>query len=82
MPERADKIYRDLKKRWNVFYDDTAAIGKRYRRMDEIGTPFCFTVDGETATNDTVTIRDRDKMTQERIAADQVVNYLADRLDG
>jgi glycyl-tRNA synthetase len=82
MPERADKLYRELKKRWNVFYDDTAAIGKRYRRMDEVGTPYCFTIDGETATSGTVTVRDRDKMTQERIADTQVAAYLAERLEG
>ena len=82
MAERADKIYRDLKRRWNVFYDDAAAIGKRYRRQDEIGTPWCFTVDGESAGSGTVTIRDRDQMTQERIAEDQIAAYLSARLDG
>ena len=67
-------------------YDETQAVGKRYRRQDEIGTPFCITVDfdtvgqGEADKVNTVTIRERDKMTQDRIAIDQVENYLRARL--
>lgn len=80
MPERAEKLYRDLKRRFAVFYDDSAAIGKRYRRMDEIGTPFCLTIDGETAATGTVTVRERDRMTQERIAEDQITRFLDERL--
>jgi glycyl-tRNA synthetase len=80
MPERADRIYQTLKKRWNVSYDESAAIGKRYRRMDEIGTPFCLTVDGDTLTNGTVTVRERDSMKQERIAEDKLVQFLDERL--
>ena len=62
--------------------DVTQAIGRRYRRQDEIGTPFCITVDFETAEDQAVTIRERDTMTQERVALDQVESYLAARLIG
>ena len=63
-------------------YDDTASIGKLYRRQDEVGTPFCVTVDFETIEKDNaVTVRDRDTMQQERISLDQVRNYLLDKLD-
>src|SRR5207247_9922614 len=60
MPERAEAIYRGLKREFNVFYDEKGAIGRRYRRQDEVGTPFCITVDGQTATDGSVTVRDRD----------------------
>jgi glycyl-tRNA synthetase len=70
-----------LRRRWNVDYDDAGQIGRRYRREDEVGTPFCVTVDFETLTDQSVTVRDRDTMKQERIAIDQVVSYLADQLD-
>jgi glycyl-tRNA synthetase len=80
MPERADKIYQTLKKRWAVSYDESAAIGKRYRRMDEVGTPFCLTIDGDTLTGGTVTVRERDSMKQERIAEDKLVAFLEERL--
>jgi glycyl-tRNA synthetase len=63
------------------FYDEKGAVGRRYRRQDEIGTPFCVTVDGQTMADQTVTIRDRDSLVQDRIAADQVVRYLQDRLN-
>jgi glycyl-tRNA synthetase len=68
MPDIAQKIYRDLKKSFNVFYDDKGAVGRRYRRMDEAGTPYCLTVDGQTLQDQTVTIRDRDTLVQERVA--------------
>jgi len=61
-------------------YDPKQAIGKRYARMDEIGTPFCVTVDGETLTNQTVTVRERDSMAQERIAIDKLKPYLAEKM--
>ena len=73
MPEAAQKIYRALKQRFNVFYDEGGSVGKRYARQDEIGTPYCLTVDGETAQNGSVTIRDRDSLKQWRIAADASV---------
>jgi len=80
MPERAEKLHAALRKRWNVFYDDAAAIGKRYRRMDEIGTPICITIDGDTLANGTVTVRERDSMEQVRVSEDQVPRLLDEKL--
>jgi glycyl-tRNA synthetase len=80
MPERAMAIYKDLQRHFNVFYDEKGAVGRRYRRQDEAGTPFCLTIDGQTATDGTVTVRERDSMKQERISADQVKMYLLERL--
>ncbi|MCT1907764.1 glycine--tRNA ligase, partial [Brachybacterium paraconglomeratum] len=74
---RAEELAAKLRKHWNVEMDVTQAIGRRYRRQDEIGTPFCITVDFETAEDQAVTIRERDTMTQERVALDQVESYLA-----
>ena len=71
-----------LRKHWNVDFDDAQAIGRRYRRHDEIGTPFCITVDFDTLDDQAVTIRERDTMAQERVAIDQVERYLAQRLIG
>jgi glycyl-tRNA synthetase len=65
-----------------VEFDDAGAIGRRYRRQDEIGTPYCLTVDFDTLTDDAVTVRDRDSMAQERVALDRVQGYLAERLLG
>ena len=79
---RAEKLAESLRRHWNVEMDVTQAIGRRYRRQDEIGTPFCLTVDFETAEDQAVTIRERDTMTQERVALDQVESYLAARLIG
>lgn len=78
----ADKLAADLRKNWNVDYDDSGAIGRRYRRQDEIGTPFCITVDFDTLTDQAVTIRHRDSMQQERVALDQVKSFVAERLLG
>ncbi len=80
MPERAMAIYKDLQKHFAVIYDEKGAVGRRYRRQDEAGTPFCLTIDGDTATQNTVTIRDRDTMTQQRIAVDQVLPFLLEKL--
>ncbi|MDZ4688975.1 MAG: glycine--tRNA ligase [Planctomycetaceae bacterium] len=81
MPEKATAIYRDFKRAGiAVAYDQQAAIGRRYRRMDEIGTPFCVTVDGETLTADTVTIRNRDTLQQDRVPVKELVNYVQERL--
>ena len=74
--ELADK----LRRRWNVEFDDAGAIGRRYRRNDEIGTPFCITYDFDSLDDNAVTIRNRDDMSQERVALDQVESYLAARL--
>lgn len=80
MPEIAREIYRELKPHFNVFYDEKGAVGRRYRRQDEAGTPFCITVDGQTVDDDTVTIRDRDSLQQWRVKLDDVANQLRERL--
>ncbi|MEU2030663.1 glycine--tRNA ligase [Nocardia amamiensis] len=79
---KAKDLAARLRKNWNVEFDDAGAIGRRYRRQDEIGTPFCVTVDFETLDDQAVTIRERDSMTQERIALDKVESYLAQHLIG
>jgi glycyl-tRNA synthetase len=76
MPERAMALYRELKKHFNVYYDDGGAVGRRYRRQDEIGTPFGLTIDGETLQNDSITIRDRDSLQQRRIPIASAVDEL------
>ena len=80
MPELAQQLYRDAKQHMHVFLDVKGAIGRRYRRQDEAGTPFCITVDGDTLKDGTVTIRDRDTLEQVRVAKDQVVSWLKERL--
>src|SRR3954454_3595385 len=80
MPETATALYHDLKRRFPSFYDDSGAIGRRYRRMDEAGTPFGITVDGETPGTRTVTVRHRDSMQQERVGLDRVADFVAERL--
>jgi glycyl-tRNA synthetase len=79
---KARDLAATLRRNWNVEFDDAGAIGRRYRRQDEIGTPFCITVDFETLEDDAVTIRERDSMSQERVALGQVEAYLAARLPG
>ncbi|XOZ88288.1 glycine--tRNA ligase [Nocardia testacea] len=79
---KAKELAAQLRKNWNVEFDDAGAIGRRYRRQDEIGTPFCITVDFDTLDDQAVTVRERDTMAQERIALDQVEGYLAQRLIG
>jgi len=79
---KARDLAAQLRRHWNVDFDDAGAIGKRYRRHDEIGTPYCITVDFDTLEDHAVTIRERDTMAQERIALDQVEGYLAQRLVG
>jgi glycyl-tRNA synthetase len=80
MPEFAEKLAHDLRPRFAVFHDESGAIGRRYRRQDEVGTPFCLTVDGQTLQDGTVTVRDRDSLAQERVAADRVGEYLSERV--
>jgi glycyl-tRNA synthetase len=80
MPELAKEIYSALKPFMNVFYDEKGAVGRRYRRQDEIGTPFCITVDGDTLKDGTVTIRDRDSLKQWRTKKEDVVTELRERL--
>ncbi len=79
---KAQGLARDLRTLWNVDFDDAGAIGRRYRRQDEIGTPYCVTVDFDTLEDDAVTVRERDTMKQERIGLDQVKAYFAERLLG
>ena len=82
MPELATRLADDLRRSFPVFYDESGAIGRRYRRQDEIGTPWCITVDGESTTANTVTVRDRDTLKQERIDAGQLRTYLTEKLAG
>ncbi|HEY3717081.1 MAG TPA: glycine--tRNA ligase [Jatrophihabitantaceae bacterium] len=79
---KARDLAATLRRNWNVDFDDAQAIGRRYRRQDEIGTPFCVTVDFDTLDDDAVTVRERDSMAQERVGLDQVESYLAARLPG
>jgi glycyl-tRNA synthetase len=75
--EPAEKIYLDLKKQGlSVVFDEAGSIGKRYRRQDEIGTPWCFTYDFDSEVTNTVTVRHRDTLAQERIAIDQIATYI------
>ena len=76
LPEIAGQIIEDLKWEYNVVYDEKDAVGKRYRRQDAAGTPFCITVDHQTKEDNTVTIRHRDTMKQERIAISEISNQL------
>ncbi|WP_146403819.1 glycine--tRNA ligase [Planctomycetes bacterium CA13] len=80
MPEIAREIYGELKKHMNVFYDEKGAVGRRYRRQDEAGTPYCVTVDTESLNDKTVTIRDRDTLEQWRVKIDDVVTDLTSRI--
>ncbi|GAA0253134.1 glycine--tRNA ligase [Actinomadura nitritigenes] len=79
---KARDLAAQLRRNWNVDFDDAGAIGRRYRRQDEIGTPFCVTVDFDTLEDDAVTVRERDSMSQERIAIGQVESFLAAQLVG
>ncbi|MBO0866427.1 MAG: glycine--tRNA ligase [Mycobacterium sp.] len=79
---KARDLAAELRKCWNVEFDDAGAIGRRYRRQDEIGTPFCVTIDFDSLDDHAVTVRERDTMTQDRIGIDGVAEYLAGRLKG
>ena len=80
LAEGADKVYAELSKYWNCEYDDRGAIGKRYRRQDEIGTPFCVTYDFDSEEDGTVTVRDRDTMEQERVKIEDLKAYFEEKL--
>jgi glycyl-tRNA synthetase len=82
MPDMAHKIANALRPHFPVDYDETGSIGKRYRRQDEVGTPFCITVDPESVKDGTVTVRDRDTLKQDRISVDALEGYLRERLPG
>lgn len=78
----AEKVFTSLSETWMCEYDETQSIGRRYRRQDEIGTPFCVTVDFDTLVDQAVTVRDRDSMVQDRVSIDQLTRYLSERLVG
>jgi glycyl-tRNA synthetase len=84
MPEISERLHAELVQRFfrlgPIEHDAKQSIGKRYARMDEAGCPYCFTIDGETAGNQTVTVRDRDTGAQQRIALDRVAAFLSERL--
>ena len=82
LAEPAQEIAAQLRQLWNVEYDTSGAIGRRYRRQDEIGTPFCVTVDFDTLEDNAVTVRERDTMEQERVKIEDLQDYLATRLVG
>ena len=80
--EKARGVYDTLRQRWACFWDQTGAIGRRYRRMDEIGTPWCVTIDFDTIEKDgTVTLRDRDTCEQRRVTEDELIKYLEEQID-
>jgi glycyl-tRNA synthetase len=79
---KAKALGAELRRNWNVDFDDSGAIGRRYRRQDEIGTPYCVTVDFDTLEDDAVTVRERDTMKQERIGLGGISAYFAERLLG
>ncbi len=79
--EKAMEIYKKLTKCFNVSYDESGSIGKRYRRADVVGTPFCITIDDETLNNNTVTVRDRDSMEQVTINVDELVDYIEKKIE-
>ena len=78
--DKARELYAQLAKSFRVDYDETGSIGKRYRRQDEIGTPYCITVDFDTEVDGCVTVRDRDTMQQERVAISELNDYIAKRV--
>jgi glycyl-tRNA synthetase len=80
MVAKARALYEELRRRYTVEYDDSGAIGRRYRRQDEIGTPWAFTIDEQTLEDDTVTVRDRDSLAQQRLSISAVRDYLHDEL--
>ena len=80
LSEKAEEIYEDLSKEFMCDYDESASIGKRYRRQDEIGTPFCVTVDFETENDGCVTVRDRATMEQERVPVSELKNWIAEKI--
>ena len=79
--EQAQEVYAKLARHFMVDYDDAGSIGKRYRRQDEIGTPYCITFDFDSIEDGAVTIRDRDTMQQERVKIDELVAYLENKMD-
>ncbi|MGE0614166.1 MAG: glycine--tRNA ligase [Bacteriovoracia bacterium] len=82
LAEYADKVFADVQKRFRATTDDSGSIGKRYRRQDEIGTPFGVTIDYDSISQHTVTVRHRDSMEQEKVPAEKICGYLSDKIDG
>lgn len=82
MPEVARKLYDELRRKYKVFYDESGAVGRRYRRMDEVGTPYCITIDGQTLQDETVTIRERDSMEQTRHKLAEIPQLLEEMVYG
>jgi glycyl-tRNA synthetase len=82
LAEPAGKLAADLRRRFSVFYDDAGNIGRRYRRQDEVGTPFCVTLDFDSEADGKATVRERDSMAQERVPLDGLLSHLQDRLEG
>jgi glycyl-tRNA synthetase len=80
MPEAATQLFEGLRKDFKVFYDAAGSVGRRYRRQDEAGTPYCITIDGQTLQDQTVTVRERDSMEQVRINLDKVYAYLKEHI--
>jgi glycyl-tRNA synthetase len=80
MPELSRKLEADLRPYFRVFYDDSGAVGRRYRRQDEVGTPYCVTIDSQTLQDQTVTVRDRDSMIQERVSSSSLKEYFITKL--
>ena len=78
--DKASRLLSNIKRDFDVFYDESGSIGRRYRRLEEIGTPFAFTIDHQTLTDDTVTVRFRDSMTQERIKIDEAHSFLSKQI--
>jgi glycyl-tRNA synthetase len=81
LSEKAKEVYKKLSKHFMCTYDEAGSIGKRYRRQDEIGTPFCVTVDFDTLENGTVTVRDRDTMQQIRVSVDEAIAYIEEKIE-
>ena len=79
---KAEALHERLQRRYNVVYDTAGAIGRRYRRMDEVGTPYCITVDFETLDDDTVTLRERDSTEQRRMTIPELLEYLEEQIEG
>ena len=79
--ENAEKVFEDLSKHFMVEYDDAGSIGKRYRRQDEIGTPYCVTIDFQTLEDNTVTVRDRDTMEQIRVSIEDAIKYVQEKIE-
>ena len=79
--EKAQALYAKLQRRYHVTYDTAGAIGRRYRRMDEVGTPYCITVDFDTLEDDTVTLRDRDTTEQRRVTVQELLDFMEEQID-